>query len=121
MGVGVPKRALCGVILLTIYAVPDPGHLNRCQRCHGVGFGGGSGAPSFGGPTFDGDFEGYTLFDLENRIHTSMPRDQPGTTSRVQATDLVAFILSQMKAPPGRSELPADEPFLRLIRIEAPK
>ena len=96
-------------------------YLNRCQRCHSVGFaGGGGGAPAFGGPTFNGDFEGFTLFDLENRIHTSMPRDQPGTTTRPQATDLVAFILSQMHAPPGRAELPADEPFLRLIRIETP-
>jgi mono/diheme cytochrome c family protein len=93
-------------------------YLARCQRCHGVGFGGGTGAPSFGGPTFDGDFEGYTLFDIENRIHTSMPRDQPGTTTRPQATDLVAFILSQMHAPPGQMELPANEPYLRLIRVD---
>jgi mono/diheme cytochrome c family protein len=96
-------------------------YLERCNRCHGLQFGSsGGGAPAFGGPTFNGDFEHYTLFDLENRIHTSMPRDQPGTTSKVEATDLTAFILSQMHAPAGGRELPADETVLRLIRIDVP-
>jgi len=96
-------------------------YLDRCQRCHALQFGGGSGAPAFGGPTFNGDFENWTLFDLENRIHTSMPRDQPGTTDRMAATDLTAFILSQMHAPAGGRELPPDESVLHLIRIDLPK
>lgn len=96
-------------------------YLDRCNRCHGLRFGsGGGGAPAFGGPTFNGDFEHYTLFDLANRIHTSMPRDQPGTTSKVEAADLTAFILSQMQAPAGPRELPADDALLRLIRIDLP-
>ncbi len=99
-------------------------YLNRCQGCHRLGSGGsggGGGAPAFGGTTFDGDFEGYTLFDLENRIHTSMPLGQPGSTSQVDATDLAAFILSQMQAPPGAEELPPNNSALRLIRIDVPK
>jgi mono/diheme cytochrome c family protein len=100
-------------------------YLNRCARCHGLGSGGsgggGGGAPAFGGENFTADFDGYTLFDIENRINTSMPRDQPGSTNRVQATDLVAFILSVTHVPPGRVELPPDGNFLRLIRFDKPK
>jgi len=36
MRIGSPKRALCGVVLLTIYAVPDSTHLRRCQRCQHI-------------------------------------------------------------------------------------
>jgi mono/diheme cytochrome c family protein len=99
-------------------------YLSRCQRCHSVatnGGGGGGGAPAFGGATFTADFEGDTLFAIENRINTSMPADEPGSTNRVQATDLVAFILSMTRVPPGRVELPPDGNFLRLIRFDKPK
>ena len=97
-------------------------YLNRCARCHALGnSGGGGGAPGFGSENFTADFEGDTLFAIENRINTSMPRDQPGTTNRVQATDLVAFILSVTHVPPGRTELPADGNVLRLIRFDRPK
>ena len=100
-------------------------YLNRCARCHqlatGGGGGGGGGAPAFGGPTFTADFQGDTLFAIENRINTSMPRDQPGSTNRVDATDLTAFILSVTHVPPGRTELPPDGNFLRLIRFDKPK
>ena len=115
------RSSLAGVYTTTQAERGHKLYLDRCNRCHGLQFGGGSGAPSFGGPTFNGDFENYTLFDLENRIHTSMPRDQPGTTSKVEATDLTAFILSQMHAPAGPRELPADETVLRLIRIDLPQ
>ena len=113
------RSSLAGVYTM---AQAERGHkiyLERCQRCHALQFGsGGGGAPAFGGPTFNGDFENYTLFDLENRIHTSMPRDQPGSTGKPEATDLTAFILSQMHAPAGPRELPADDAMLRLIRID---
>jgi hypothetical protein len=36
MRIGVPKRTLCGVIMLTIYAVPYPGLANRCGRCQRI-------------------------------------------------------------------------------------
>ena len=99
-------------------------YLNRCQRCHSLatgGGGGGGGAPAFGGATFTADFDGDTLFAIENRINTSMPEDEPGSTNRVQATNLVAFILSVTHVPPGRTELPPDGNFLRLIRFDSPR
>jgi len=99
-------------------------YLARCQRCHELGStggGGGGGAPAFGSQTFTDDFAGDTLFAIENRINTSMPRDQPGSTTRAQATDLTAFILSVTHVPAGPMELPADGNFLRLIRFDKPK
>jgi len=33
MRIGAPKRTLCGVVVLTIYSVPDSFNANRCRRC----------------------------------------------------------------------------------------
>ena len=36
LAIGVPKRTVCGVIILTIYAVPHPGPAKRCKRCQRI-------------------------------------------------------------------------------------
>ena len=90
----------------------------RCARCHDVGF---SDAPALDSARVSSDFQGRTLFELVDLIHTSMPLDQPGTTPRPEATVLAAFILSGMHVPPGDAELPADDSVLRLIRIDVPR
>ena len=102
-------------------AQADRGHqlyAFRCARCHDTGF---SGAPRLGDGRFISDFLGHTVFDLADLIHTSMPVDQPGTTPRTEAADLTAYILSVMHAPPGDTELAADDSVLQLIRIDPPK
>ena len=96
-------------------------YLARCSGCHKLGFSGNVGGqtpPAFGGPEFNGDFDGYTVFDLENRIHTTMPLGNPGSTNQVDATDLTAFILSQMGNPPGAKELPPDNVVMQALRID---
>ena len=90
----------------------------RCARCHDTGF---SGAPRLGDGRFNTDFIGHSVFELADLIHTSMPVDQPGTTSRAEATDISAYILSLMNNPPGANELAADSAAQQMIRIDLPK
>ena len=90
----------------------------RCVRCHETGF---DGAPRLDAGRLGSDFQGHPVFDLADLIHSSMPVDEPGTTSRADAADLAAFLLSQMNMPPGDSELASGESDLRLIRIDIPK
>lgn len=100
-------------------AQADRGHqlyAFRCARCHESGF---DGAPRLGDGRFINDFLGKTLFDMTDLIHTSMPVDKPGTTSKAEAADLAAYILSVMKAPAGAEDLPANDSVLQQIRIDA--
>jgi mono/diheme cytochrome c family protein len=100
-------------------AQADRGHqlyAFRCARCHESGF---DGAPRLGDGRFINDFLGKTLFDLTDLIHTSMPVDKPGTTSKAEAADLAAYILSVMQAPAGQNELPPDDSVLQQIRMDA--
>jgi mono/diheme cytochrome c family protein len=112
------RSALTGVYTV---AQADQGHqlyAFRCARCHDTGF---LGAPRWDAARLGADFQGHTLFDLADMIHTSMPVDEPGTTSRADAAALTAYILSLLEVPPGDSELPADDSVLQQIRIDLPK
>ena len=60
---------------------------------------------------------GQTVADLFNMIQTTMPADQPGKLTRQQTADVLAFVLSSNKFPPGKTELPADEESQKKIRI----
>jgi hypothetical protein len=57
------------------------------------------------------------LSDLFDRIRVSMPQDKPGSLSRQQAADLVAYILGFNKVPAGHTELPGDAEILKGIKI----
>ena len=50
-----------------------------------------------------------------------MPLDQPGTLSRQQNADVVAFLLRANAWPSGKTELPADAAALKQIKIVASK
>ena len=98
----------------------DDAYAAKCAVCHGNSLEGGDMAPPLTGSDFFGDFTGQTLADLVNKITTSMPSDNPGTTTPATATDIVAFILKSNMAPAGTAELPADLKVLGTLPI-APK
>jgi hypothetical protein len=50
-----------------------------------------------------------------------MPQDKPGTLSRPQTADLIAYILNVNGAPAGQVELPADVEALKMIKIVSAK
>ncbi len=92
-----------------------------CASCHGPALGGGEMAPALIGGDFQTDWIGLTLDDLFERIRVSMPQDQPGSLSRQQNADVLAFMLSAGKYPAGKTELPREAEVLKTIKFEAPK
>lgn len=92
-----------------------------CASCHGPALTGGEMAPALVGGDFATDWIGLTLDDLFERIRVSMPQDSPGSLSRQQNADVLAFVLSAGKYPAGTSELPREAEVLKTIKFEAPK
>jgi mono/diheme cytochrome c family protein len=94
----------------------------RCVRCHGPGYMGGTdGATALVGPTFNGNWNGVTLDQMLDRVRLTMPQDKPASLSRAQTADALAFILSINKIPSGKTELPRQAEILALIRYTAAK
>jgi hypothetical protein len=50
-----------------------------------------------------------------------MPQDNPGSLSRQQYTDVLAYMLSYNKFPIGKTELARETEVLKQIRYEALK
>jgi len=90
----------------------------RCVSCHGETLGGDIGPPLTGSEFLKlwGDI---ALSELVNKIENTMPADQPGTTTRAQAADIVAYMLAVGKFPAGRAELVTDEASLKQIVLPA--
>jgi hypothetical protein len=55
------------------------------------------------------------LSDLVNKIEKTMPQDDPGSTTRQQSADILAYILQIGKLPAGKAELGAEEATLAQI------
>jgi len=88
----------------------------QCASCHSMDLS-GSGAPALAGTEFLGSWDKMPVADLVEKIVTSMPSSSPGSLSRDQATDLVAFILKSNKFPAGSDDLASDAATLKTINI----
>jgi len=58
------------------------------------------------------------LFD---RVRLSMPQDKPGSLTRQQVADLLAFILRANKFPAGKDELVRQTDLLNAIVFKSEK
>ena len=96
----------------TIYA-------GRCARCHGAELGGGDSVPPLAGTEFLSTWNTLTVGDLFDRIRASMPSDKPGSLTRQQGSDIVAYILSVNKFPAGNTELGTQTELLKQIEFDA--
>jgi quinoprotein glucose dehydrogenase len=90
----------------------------ECARCHAENLSGGEGNPELVGDTFLQRWDGKTAADLFGIIRT-MPLDAPGSLTRQQYANLMAFILSFNNVPAGSSELKPDENQLKQVLIVA--
>jgi cytochrome c len=93
----------------------------NCAKCHGDTLQGEDQAPQLAGSSFMSNWNGENVGDLVDRIHSSMPADNPGSLSLASATDLATFILSSNQIPAGANELPHDAQLQSQIRIDAIK
>jgi S-disulfanyl-L-cysteine oxidoreductase SoxD len=79
----------------------------HCGACHGGALEGAEAAPALTGTVFTATWEGVLLSDLFERARSSMPQDKPGSLSRPQNADILAFILQVGKFPAGEKPLDA--------------
>jgi S-disulfanyl-L-cysteine oxidoreductase SoxD len=96
-------------------------YAQRCERCHGPSLEGVDEAPALAGPNFLSDWNGLTVGDLFNRIHTTMPADAAGSLSSEVTADILSYVLSSNNFPAGTTELPHQPEILTQIRIDPAK
>jgi S-disulfanyl-L-cysteine oxidoreductase SoxD len=93
--------------------------LEQCSNCHGRDLEGADMTPPLTGGAFTANWDGLTVGDLTDRIRISMPMNSPGTLSRQQTTDVVAYILRFNQFPAGKEELPREQPAQKQILFKA--
>ena len=93
----------------------------ECAACHGTSMNGGEEAPPLTGPAFMANWSGLSVGDLFERIRLSMPEGRPGTLSRQQNADILAYMLNVNQFPAGKAELQKDTDRLKQIRFLAEK
>jgi S-disulfanyl-L-cysteine oxidoreductase SoxD len=91
-----------------------------CAQCHGDSLSGIDDAPPLAGPAFGKSWDGNSLGALFSRISNDMPSDNPGTLTKPQVAELVAFVLRYNAYPAGKADLPAAPESLTAIKF-APK
>ncbi len=94
---------------------------NRCASCHGDDLAGRDRAPGLSGDDFISSWSGQTVDDLFEVVQASMPADHPGSLTRGQNADIIAFLLKSNQFPAGSSDLPSDAVTLKQIKLEAKK
>ena len=92
-----------------------------CARCHQAALGGADQSPALTGGAFMSNWNGQTLGDLHDRVRVTMPSDTPGTYSRKDVADVIAYVLSFNGFPAGSVELPIDDGALKAIVFSSTK
>lgn len=94
----------------------------ECARCHAENLmGGEGGSPELVGDAFVQRWSGKSVGDLFDLASGTMPPDAPGSLTRQQYADIVAFILSSNSFPAGEKDMPSDKAALKQIQIQAKK
>lgn len=93
--------------------------VEHCVACHGERLTGGESAPALAGDVFNANWDGLMLADLFDRMRSSMPQDQPGSLSRQQNADMLAYMLSIGTFPAGDTALAPEAGILAHIRFES--
>ena len=94
----------------------------HCVRCHGATLqGNGEGAKPLTDAAFKSTWNGVPLGALFDRVRLSMPQDKPGSMTRQQVADLLAFILRANKFPAGKDELVRQTDLLNAIMFKSEK
>ena len=91
-------------------------YADRCARCHGDGLQGSRRAGTRRADLLP-NWDGETLDALFERMRTSMPQDRPGSLTRAENTDLLAYMLRVAKYPAGATTLDAQGGALTRIRV----
>lgn len=105
------KSVLKGVYSEAQVARGEETHQTYCTSCHAT--------TAYTGDSFKQTWVGRMVFDLWDRIRTTMPEDNPNGLTAQQYTDIITYILKLNGYPAGTDSLPADPEPMRVIKIEA--
>jgi mono/diheme cytochrome c family protein len=96
-------------------------YIANCAACHQEGLQGADLAPALKGDEFLLVWNDKSLFELVDRIATTMPQDAPGSLSPQVNADITAYILQVNRFPAGTTELPSDAAAQKAIAITKTK
>ncbi len=99
----------------------DALYVEKCSSCHGAELNGGEMAPGLVGGEFTANWNDLSIGDLFERMRISMPQNNPGSLSRQQNADVLAYILSKASYPAGTTELSGQTEVLNGIKFAATK
>jgi mono/diheme cytochrome c family protein len=99
----------------------DAIYARSCANCHGPELAGADVAPTLTGTDFASNWNDLSLGDLFERIRIGMPADKPGSLSRQDNADVLAFMLFKAGFPAGAAELPTQLEVLKDIKFVAQK
>lgn len=89
----------------------------QCAVCHGDTLQGTDIGPGLAGKDFKLTWSGRSLFELFDKIKSTMPANAPGDLTPAQTTDLVAHILKLNEFPTGSADLGNDKAALEAIKL----
>ena len=77
--------------------------------------------PGLTGGEFQSNWNDLSLGELFERMRISMPQNAPGSLSRQQNADILAYVLFKGNYPTGQTELPTQTEVLNTIKFMAQK
>ena len=99
----------------------EPLYSQYCASCHGPDMSGGEMAPGLAGGEFSSNWNDLSIGDLFERMRISMPQNSPGSLSRQQNADILAYMLFKNSVPAGTTEIPTQTEILNGIKFVAQK
>jgi hypothetical protein len=105
-----PRSTQVGVYTTEQAARGKDIYAGMCQSCH---------TPiSHSDAAFQKVWIGRSLWDLFGFIQERMPKNDPGSLTATEVSDVVAYLLKLNRMPSGSHELPTDSLTLKIIRTE---
>lgn len=96
-------------------------YAQRCATCHAGDLRGAEIAPGLIGAEFEERWNDQPIAPLYELLRVTMPQDSPGSLTRPQAADVLAFMLNKGGFPAGDQELPFNTDALGQITYLAKK
>ena len=92
-------------------------YIDKCASCHQESLKGTTETPPLTGDMFWSNWETYSANNLVEQVRTTMPEDNPGSLTRQQYVDIVAYML-KFNEVPFTGDLPMDAEALKKVAIK---
>ena len=89
----------------------------NCAMCHQPDLGGKEPVPELAGDKWLAHWLNHSVGELFTRVSTTMPQGKPGSLTKDQYIDVIAFIIDANGFKSGSTELKPDPDTLKTIMI----